>query len=88
MFNVKLTMHLSIKTHLRPIYEFYQDLRHYHTEGTVNVYPTMFLLIFMFIPFEVLNLNASKLFEKCLSYLLEIQRIVINMRLCNQFHNN
>ncbi|KAE9525194.1 hypothetical protein AGLY_014438, partial [Aphis glycines] len=56
----------NIKTHLRPIYEFYQDLRHYHTEGTVNVYPTMFLLIFMFVPFEILNLNKiRKLLSTC-----------------------
>lgn len=88
-FNFKcLMLKLSIKTHLRPIYEFYQDLRHYHTEGTVNVYPTMFLLIFMFVPFEILNLNVSKLFKKYLRYLLKVQRIVINMRLCNRFHNN
>jgi hypothetical protein len=67
MFNVELTMrtYQSIKTHLRPIHEFYQDLRQNHIEGSVNVYPTMFLLIFIGIPIGLLNSNVSNLFGNC-----------------------
>jgi len=53
----------SIKTHLRPIYEFYQNLWQDHTEGSVNVYPTMLLLIAILIPVSFINSSVSNLFR-------------------------
>eukprot|EP00102_Acyrthosiphon_pisum_P024176 XP_016661386.1 PREDICTED: piezo-type mechanosensitive ion channel component 2-like [Acyrthosiphon pisum] len=45
----------NIKTHLRPINEFFQALRKDHTEGSVDVYPIMLLLLAIQIPLSLIQ---------------------------------
>lgn len=40
--------------------EFYKDLRQYQAHGTVNIYPILFILIAIQIPYSLLNLHVSK----------------------------
>ncbi|VVC27297.1 Piezo non-specific cation channel, R-Ras-binding domain,Piezo domain [Cinara cedri] len=55
---------LNIQTHLTPMIQFYKDLRRYHAKGTVNMYPIMFILIAIQIPYSLIHLrNAEELVE-------------------------
>lgn len=40
--------------------DFYNDLRKHHANGSSNVYPVMFILIFVQIPCNILNSRVSK----------------------------
>lgn len=49
----------SIKMHLTSVTEFYTNLRQYHIVGSVNAYPTMFILMVIQIPCSLINSQAS-----------------------------
>lgn len=54
----------SIKIHFTPMIDFYEDLRKHHANGSINVYPFMFLLIAFQIPCSLLNSRVSKRYFK------------------------
>lgn len=42
-----------------PVIDFYNDLRNYHREGTVDVYPAMMMLMIIMISGNILASNVS-----------------------------
>lgn len=42
-----------------PVIDFYNDLRNYHREGTVDVYPAMIILMIIMISGNILMSNVS-----------------------------
>ncbi|XP_025423630.1 uncharacterized protein LOC112692997 [Sipha flava] len=52
-------MILNVETHFSSITEFFKDLRQYQTKGSVNMYPTMLILIVFQIPCSLLNARRA-----------------------------
>lgn len=76
IFNIFI-INFSVETHFAPITEFFKDLRHYHTEGSVNMYPTMLISIVLQIPCSLLNARVSN--KHYFKYLLIVQNIFIEI---------